>query len=228
MSRLTVSLRFTAHLAAASVLILTMGGPASATPITVGGFTFAAGEQAFADDAIVVSGVVTGATDEQVRSTLVGSNLGDSIRVITPDIAVIEIHFSDNAILNGPGTDLVIFELSGAAWPIGSGDSREKFEFSVFNGSGFSPFIEVVPVNTGFLAPHDSTLAAYVVEIDLADFAFSADEMTDRIRIRLVDNLETRSADPTAFGALNSIPEPSTALLLGCGLVALAAGKRRR
>lgn len=64
---------------------------ADATPLVVAGFTFDAGEQAFADDAFVSSGTVTGATDELVRSTLVGSNLGDSIRVITPDVAVIEI-----------------------------------------------------------------------------------------------------------------------------------------
>jgi hypothetical protein len=211
----------------AAFLVLFLVGVANAAPITVAGFTFPAGEQAFADDATVVSGVVTGATDEQVRSTLVGSDLGDSIRVITPDIAVIEIRFSDNAILNGPGTDLVIFELSGQDWPVGSGDAREKFEFSVFDGSIFSSFVEVVPVNTGFLAPHDSTLTAYVVEIDLSDFGFSADETTDQIRIRLVDHLETRSADPTAFGALNSIPEPSTALLLTLGLVMLAMRRRR-
>ena len=34
---------------------------ATAAPITVAGFTFVAGEEAFADDAVVVSGTVTGA-----------------------------------------------------------------------------------------------------------------------------------------------------------------------
>jgi len=201
---------------------------ADATPVTVAGFTFAAGEEAFADDAVVVSGTVTGASGEQVRSTLVGSNLGDSIRVITPDVAVIEIAFTDNVIVNGPGTDLVIFELSGSAPPVGFADVNEKFEFSVLGGIGFSPFVEVVPVNTGFLAPHDSTLSAYVVEIDLAAVGFSLGETTDRVRIRLVDNLVTRSADPTALGALNSVPEPSAGLLLALGLVSLALIERKR
>src|SRR5512145_2128749 len=95
---------------------------AEAAPITVAGFTFPAGEEAFADEAVVVSGTVTGATAEQVQSTLVGSHLGDSIRVITPDVAVIEIAFSDNVIVNGPGTDLVIFELSGSAPHVGFAD----------------------------------------------------------------------------------------------------------
>jgi len=201
-----------------------------AAPLTVAGFTFSAGEEAFADDAVVVSGIVTGATAAQVRSTLVGSNLGDSIRVITPDIAVIEVVFSDNALVNGTGTDLVIFELSGSAPPVGFADVREKFELSVLSGSGFSSFVEVVPVNTGFLAPHDSTLSAYVVEIDLASFGFSDGESTQRVRIRLVDHLETRSADPTALGALHStpVPEPGPGFLLALGLLGLTTARRRR
>jgi hypothetical protein len=213
--------------AAAASLCVSIG--AGAAPITVAGFSFPAGEEAFADDAVVVAGTVTGATAEQVRSTLVGSNLGDSIRVITPDIAVVEVAFSDHAIANGPGTDLVIFELSGSATPVGFADANERFEVSILGASGFSPFVEVVPVNTGFLAPHDATLSAYVVPIDLASFGFPAGGTTDRVRIRLVDHLATRSADPTALGALHStpVPEPSAGLLLGMGLLGLARARRR-
>ena len=99
---------------------------ASAAPITVAGFTFAQGELDFADDAVVISGTVTGATAAQVRSTLIGASLRDSIRLITPDVAVVEIAFSDNAIVNGPGTDLVIFELSGSGRPVGYADATER------------------------------------------------------------------------------------------------------
>ncbi|HXK23440.1 MAG TPA: hypothetical protein VMS55_12270 [Myxococcota bacterium] len=121
-----------------------------------------------------------------MRSTLVGSHLGDSIRVITPDVAVIEISFTDNLILNGDGIDLVIFELSGSAQPVGFADVNERFEVSVLGGAGFSPFVEVVPVNTGFVAPHDPTLSAYVVELDLADFGFPPGETTGRASRTLV------------------------------------------
>jgi hypothetical protein len=218
MARFLLSTSFAGFLFAAS---------ATATPITVGGFTFPRGEAAFADDAIVTSGVVTGSNAAAVRQTLVGSHVGDSIRVITPDIAVIEIHFTDNAVENGSGTDLVLFELSGSGFPVGQGDPTEKFEFSVFDGSTFTPFIEVVPVNTGVVAPHDSTLSVYAVQIDLQDYGFAPGQTTQRIQIRLVDNLAgTRSADPTAFGALNSVPvsEPFLTLLFAWGALAL---KRR-
>jgi len=216
-------------LLAASAALCALPPTANATPLVVAGFTFEAGEQAFADDAFVSSGTVTGATDEQVRSTLVGSNLGDSIRVITPDVAVIEILFTDNLILNGDGSDLVIFELSGSATPVGFADVNERFEVSVLGGGGFSSFVEVVPVNTGFLAPHDTSLSAYAVDLDLADFGFAPGETTGSVRIRLVDHLVSRSADPTGVGALNStpIPEPGTGLLMGIGLTSLAIARRR-
>jgi hypothetical protein len=126
--------------------------------------------------------------------------------------------------------DLVIFELSGSAPSVGFADVNERFEVSVLGGAGFSSFVEVVPVNTGFLAPHDASLSAYAVEVDLANFGFAPGETTGSVRIRLVDHLVTRSADPTAIGALNSmpIPEPDTGFLMGIGLAGLAIVKRRR
>jgi hypothetical protein len=217
-------------LIAASAALCVLPLTADAAPLVVAGFTFEGGEQALADDAAVVAGTVTETTDEQVQLTLVGSHLGDSIRVITPDVAVIEILFSDNLILNGDGNDLVIFELSGSATPVGFADVNERFEVSVLGGAGFSSFVEVIPVNTGFLAPHDTSLSAYAVELDLANFGFAPGETTGSVRIRLVDHLVSRSADPTAIGALNStpIPEPGTGFLVGISLVGLAIVKRRR
>lgn len=173
--------------------------------VTIAGFTFNAGAQAFADDAFVTSGSVTGADAATVRSVLVGSNTEDSIRVTTPDVAEIEVSFSDNAISNGAGTDLVIFERSGSTFPVGSADPNERFELAIWHGAAFTPFVSVDPVNTGTVSPSDPTLSLYVVEIDLDDFGFATAETTQRIKIRLVDNLVSRSADPTAFGARNSV-----------------------
>jgi hypothetical protein len=108
-------------------------------------------------------------------------------------------------------------------------DLNERFEVSVLGGAGFGPFVEVVPVNTGYLAPHDTTLSAYVVELDLSDFGFAPGETTGSMRLRLLDHLVTRSADPTAIGALNStpVPEPYTGFLMGTGLAVIAIVKRQ-
>jgi hypothetical protein len=196
--------------------------PIRATALTIAGFTFPEGEEAFADDAFIAEGVVTGFTEEEVRQRITGSDVGPGFRVIHPDEAVIEVLFTDNAIVNQSGTDLVIFERSGA---LGAGipDPRERFGVSIFNGFSFSPFVNFDPVDTGFSAS-GGTLNLFVVEIDLAAFGIPAGASTDRLRIHLFDNLAgTRSADPTALGALHSapVPEPATGALLAIGLAIL-------
>jgi len=209
-------------------LVVSMGlgvSAASATPITVGGYVFEAGEEAFADDVALVEGSLTTHTEEQARQILSGSYVGDTIRVITPDVAVLEIVFTDNAILNGPGTDLVIFELSGALGA-GTPDHTERFEVTVFDGSAFPPFVSFDPIDTGYPDPNGG-LNIFAVEIDVSNFGVASGATTQRVRIRLVDNLVHRSADPTALGALSSVsvPEPAPTLLVVLGL--LGTGFRR-
>ncbi len=190
----------------------------AAAPISVAGFFFANGEDDFAQNAVVVSGTVTGSSAAQVRAVLVGSNISDSIRVITPDIAVIEITFGSRQILNLVGPDAVIFELSGDQ-AVGTPNYNERFEVSVFNGTNFTPFQVVIPLATGFDDPADATLDVFAVQLDLSDYGIAAGASTDRIRIRLVDNLVTRSADPTAVGLLHSVPEPPTISYVGAVLL---------
>jgi hypothetical protein len=204
------------------VVSMTLGVlTAGAAPITVGGYVFEAGEEAFADDVALVEGSLTTHTEEQARQILTGSYVGDTIRVITPDVAVLEVVFADNAILNGPGTDLVIFELSGALGA-GTADHTERFDVTVFDGSSFPAFVSFDPVDTGYPDPNGG-LNIFTVEIDVSDFGVAAGATTQRVRIRLVDNLVHRSADPTALGALSSVsvPEPPPVLLLVLGLLGL-------
>lgn len=199
-----------------------------ASPITVGGYVFEAGEEAFADEVELVEGSLTTHTEEQARQILTGSYAGDTIRVITPDVAVLEIFFTDNAILNGPGTDLVIFELSGALGA-GTPDHTERFEVTVFEGAAFPPFVSFDPVDTGYPDPNGG-LNIFAVEIDVTDFGVPAGGTTQRVRIRLVDNLVHRSADPTALGALSSlsVPEPGASILLALAFVSLGAARMPR
>lgn len=216
------------------VLLLALLAPAAgATPLDVVGYTFGDGERAFADQAIIVSGTLTGphpvSPEETAQRVLTGSDLSDTLRVINPDEVVFEILFTDNQILNGPGIDLVFFENSGYMDP-GTPDPRERFGVSVFDGSGFPAFVIRDPISTGFAWCGDTTLCltAFTVEVDLSDFGLPLGATTDRVRLFLFDPLEgTRSGDPTAVGALNSVPEPTTFSLIATGFVLLGMGAGR-
>jgi len=199
---------------------------ASAAPIVVAGFTFSAGEQAFADSAELVSGSIRlcGAT-ASISSALTGSDLLDCINSADSAGGIVDVSFTDNAISNGPGPDLVIFELSG---PLGAGtpDPREVFGVSVFDGATFTAFQTVTPVDTGFRTSGGvNPGGVFAVQLDISTFGLPSDATTDRIRLHIYNvNLGTKSGDITALGALNSgapVPEPGTASLLALGLVAL-------
>lgn len=210
----------------------------NASPITIAGFTFSAGELAFADDAYLVSGTIryTCATAgvgpaSSVAEALAGSNLERCVNNNTGDSGIVEAVFLDNSIENAPGVDLVIFELSGTL-PAGTPDPRENFGVSVELPDGFSPFTYFDPVATGSNSCGDPTLCldTFAVQIDLSDFGVAPGALVDRVRLHIFDvGLGTKSGDIAALGALNSgapVPEPSTGLLLLGGLAALRFVRR--
>jgi hypothetical protein len=212
-------------------------GAANGAPITVGGFTFTDGEAAFADDAFLVSGTIRmcgggfpPATSIDVA--LSGSNVSDCANNNTGDSGIIEILFNDNSVVNGPGPDLVIFELSGPL-ALGTPDPRERFELSVFDGTAFTPLQGFDPIATGFNSCGDPSvcLDLFAVAIDLGAFGLVDGATTGRLQLRIFDvGLGTKSADITAVGALNSqpVPEPSTLALVLLGFVGMAMRYRRR
>jgi len=208
----------------------------AAAPISVGGFTFAAGEAAFADDASLVSGsgvrftcAAGGTSASSFSEALSGSDITQCANVSGGGDGILEVAFLDNSIINGAGTDLVIFEFSGPK-SVGTSDPREYFEVSVLDGTTYSAFVGFDPVATGYVIsnPLDSNL--FAVEIDLSSFGIALGAQVDRVRLHLFDNgLGSKGADILALGALNSgatIPEPSTALLMSLGLIGLGVKRR--
>jgi hypothetical protein len=166
---------------------------ASAAPISVAGFTFDDGERAFADDAFLASGsgvrfncTAGGTAASSFADALSGSDVTQCVNVSGGGDGIVEVVFTDNSIQNEPGTDLVIFEVSGPQ-TIGTADPRERFEVSIFDGSGFSSFMAYDPIATGFGTP-DPTLDVFAVEIDLSLFGIAAGERVDRLRLHLFDN----------------------------------------
>jgi hypothetical protein len=208
-------------------------GAAAAAPISIAGFSFADGERAFADEAILVSGLlrhtcVAGASVTpalSISEALSGSDVSRCVNNNEGDAGVVEIRFTDNAIRNGVGPDLVIFELSGPL-PAGTPDPRERFEVSLFDGTAFSPFLTVDPVATGVNTVTDPTLDVFAVQVDLAGFGMPTGATVDRLRLHVFDvGLGTASADVAALGALQSVPEASSLLLVQASLALLLAGR---
>ena len=197
---------------------LFLSATAEAQPITLVGFTFDAGEQAFADDAFLVSGsgvrytcLAGGIAASSIAEALSGSEITQCVNVSGGGDGIVEVQFTDNSIVNYPGTDLVIFEVSGPKEP-GTPDPTERFEVSVFDGASFSAFIAFDPVATCFTTP-EPTLDLFTVEIDLSLFGITPGATVDRVRLHLFDNnFGSKGADITALGALNSlalVPTPT-------------------
>jgi hypothetical protein len=217
-------------------MVIIPSSVASGAPIAVGGFTFSEGEVAFADDASLVSGSVRfsctagGTAASSISEALSGSDVTQCVNTVGGGDGTVEVLFTDNSITNGPGTDLVIFEVSGFQ-SVGTPDPNERFEVSIFDGATYSGFASYDPVSTGY-GTLDPSLYIFAVEIDLSDFGLAAGAITDRVRVHLFDvGGGSKAADIAALGALNSgapVPEPSSGALVLLGLALLCHGSRSR
>jgi len=219
------------------VLLITFPTGAASAPISVAGIAFPAGEEAFADGALLVSGTLNHSCTagpvpaaSSLSEALSGSDIRQCVNTSDSTGGIVEVFFSNNSIRNDPGADLVIFELSGPQAP-GTPDARERFGVSVAIGGVFIAFLQVDPIATGFNSITDPTLDIFAVQIDLAAVGVPPGGSIDRVRLHIRNNnLGTRSADIAALGALHSaspVPEPATGVLLGAGIAALTAGSDR-
>ena len=82
---------------------------AHAVPISVGGFSFDAGEAAFADTASLVSGsgvrfncTAGGTAATSYAEALSGSDVTQCVNVSGGGDGIVEVQFTDNSVKNGP------------------------------------------------------------------------------------------------------------------------------
>ena len=109
------------------------------------------------------------------------------------------------------GPDLVVYEAH----------SEDGFDVAVsLPGDVFSSFIHFEPVYQGFIENGYQNAAL----VDLSDFGVGANRLVSVIRIGEDDY---DSAEISGIGALHSVPEPATVLLLMLGGVTLASHTRR-
>jgi len=211
--------------------LLVLSQSITASPITIGPYTFSAGENAFPDSATYISGesiyidhpdggfwqFVNGNTTTDLNAAITGSDItfglgGGGINV--------DIGFLGANIFNGVGNDLVFFET----------ETPEDFELALHVGNTLTSFQAYFTVFTGLtvgdVVGNGNTARLNAIEFDLSDFGLAqgATVSTLRLYTELGGNTVTGTtdgADIVAIGALHVVPIPATAWLFGSGLLGL-------
>ncbi len=221
-------------------LLAMFAGAQPAQAITVAGITF--DDNAFADvllssfstnDGDPVQGFIFGGIGgpgvinnaASLEAAVVGSILADAA-VSFDSFSFIELGFTDNRVVNGPGADLAFFEIgSPDASPIAVAlaPSMNPADFRVYDvvATGFQLSTQFQAINVAY--------------VDLSDFGFAQGATLDAItvglypRIVVPGNPEGLPPDFTAAGALNStaVPEPATMVLLSSALGGALLRRRR-
>ena len=189
--------------------------PRSSAQISLGGYAFDAA--AAPDLATPLAGSHPefggGLTNCGTAATFPGMSLAQSLQLVLTDATADEwvfgkarmrLDFIDNSVVNGPGADLVVFEIGGA----------EKFTLSVFHDSicAYGKPVTLLPVSTGFTSNScpGNLQALNAIAIDLDTFGVLPGASVRRL---LLDNLGQPGgavgADIAAVMALHSGPPVS-------------------
>ena len=178
----------------------------NANALTIAGITFP--DNGFADVVLstnaAASHFVTGDPQVVVTATfaITGSNQDSYFDPSGGEY--VQLGFTDNVIRNGVGNDFAVFEIGTAevaAIRLTSGGTQ-RTALSIYTGFDNS---WGAPINVAWF--------------DLADFGLAPNATIDSLFLYPVGAPE--------FSAVGAIPEPSTALLLGIGMMGLGMRRRR-
>jgi len=160
-----------------------------------------------------------------LEEALVGSILTDA-GVSFDSFSFVQLGFTDNRVINGPGADLAFFEIGfpdSSPIAVALAPSMNPADFRVYDvvATGFQLSTQFQAIN--------------VARVDLSDFGLAEGAVLDSItvglyaRLAVPGNPEGLPPDFTAVGALNSaaVPEPVTAALLSSALGGLLLARKR-
>jgi len=177
----------------ASFVLLATG----ASGAIIGGIGFA--DNAFADTLVSGTGTFT-TSGGPLASVLTDQNEGTyAFCGGRPSVCTLTLAFTDNAVINGPGVDLAVFELG----------APDSFQITL---NGLTN--QYATVGTGFSA---DGFNLNVGQVDLSDFGYASNAQVTEILLRSVTANFT-SPSFSLVGAVNSaspVPEPSTLWLTG-------------